>query len=66
MGQAYAARENPVPGGGGVKKKKIFSLEFVSSKWSRAFFFLVCLQAIMCLAFEAYVLNPVLLDSPAW
>ena len=54
MGQAYAARENPVPAAGG-KKRKLFSLEFVSSKWSRAFFFLVCLQAILCLAFEAYV-----------
>lgn len=57
MGQAYAARENPVPGAG-TKKKKLFSLEFVSSKWSRAFFFLVCLQAVLCLAFEAYVLQP--------
>lgn len=60
MGQAYAARENPVATGpgGGTKFRNLFSLEFVSSKWPRIFFGLVSLQAILCLAFEAYVSNP--------
>lgn len=54
MNQAYAARENPVPGPG-AKKRKLFSLEFISTKWPRVFFGVVMLQAILCLAFEAYV-----------
>lgn len=57
MGQAYAARENPVPTGpgGGINWKSLFSLEFVSTKWPRIFFGLVSLQAILCLVFEAFV-----------
>lgn len=55
MNQAYAAREDPAaaPPGSGSKRKKLLSLEFISTKWPRVFFGLVSLQAILCLAFEA-------------
>lgn len=52
--QAYS-RDGQVSNGGGTKKSKLFSLEFVSTKWPRIFMLIVSLQAILCLAFEAYV-----------
>lgn len=58
MSQAYAAREDPAAAaaaGGRSKRKKLLSLEFISSKWPRVFFGLVSAQAVICLAFEAYV-----------
>lgn len=55
MSQAYAAREDPAAAaaGAGRKRKKLLSLEFISTKWPRVFFGLVSLQAVLCLAFEA-------------
>jgi len=39
--------------GAGGKKKSIFNLDFVNSKWPRLFFLIVLLQAILAITFEA-------------
>ncbi|KAK4204021.1 hypothetical protein QBC40DRAFT_8652 [Triangularia verruculosa] len=36
-------------------KQKLFSSEFLSNTWAKLFFFVVCLQAVICVAFESYV-----------
>ncbi|KAK3985371.1 hypothetical protein QBC44DRAFT_157314 [Cladorrhinum sp. PSN332] len=36
-------------------KPRLFSSEFLSNKWAKAFFFVVGLQAIICVGFELYV-----------
>ncbi|KAK4462065.1 hypothetical protein QBC42DRAFT_176900 [Cladorrhinum samala] len=36
-------------------KPKLFSSEFLSNTWAKAFFFVVVLQAVICVAFELYV-----------
>ena len=33
-------------------KPKLFSSEFLSNTWAKAFFFVVVLQAVICVAFE--------------
>ncbi|KEZ45963.1 Uncharacterized protein SAPIO_CDS1355 [Scedosporium apiospermum] len=52
--QTYS-RDGQASAGAGSKRAKLFSLEFVSTKWPRIFMLVVSLQAILCLAFEAYV-----------
>lgn len=52
--QSYS-REAQGTNGGGVKKAKLWSLEFMSSKWPRLFMLVVGIQAVLCLTFEAYV-----------
>ncbi|KAH6651170.1 hypothetical protein F5144DRAFT_77723 [Chaetomium tenue] len=37
------------------RKKALFSLEFLASKWAKLFFLTVLLQALACVAFESYV-----------
>ncbi|CAI4218536.1 unnamed protein product [Parascedosporium putredinis] len=68
--QSYS-REAQGTNGGGVKKAKLWSLEFMSSKWPRLFMLVVGIQAILCLTFEAYVfaqfqtnLGPYVKDDP--
>ncbi|KAK0664593.1 hypothetical protein QBC41DRAFT_17607 [Cercophora samala] len=36
-------------------KQKLFSTDFLSNTWSKLFFFVVGLQAVICVAFECYV-----------
>ncbi|KAK4129641.1 hypothetical protein N657DRAFT_630488 [Parathielavia appendiculata] len=40
---------------GHTKKQPLFSSEFLASKWAKLFFLVVGLQALVCMAFEAYV-----------
>jgi len=65
--QTYS-RDGQASAGAGSKRAKLFSLEFVSTKWPRIFMLVVSLQAILCLAFEAYVLSPFpfisMIDTP--
>jgi hypothetical protein len=37
----------------GPTKKRLFSSEFLASKWAKLFFLIVALQAVACVAFEA-------------
>ncbi|KAK4155570.1 hypothetical protein C8A00DRAFT_41844 [Chaetomidium leptoderma] len=39
----------------GQSKEKLFSSEFLASKWAKLFFLVVGLQALICVAFESYV-----------
>ncbi|CAP59851.1 uncharacterized protein PODANS_1_1790 [Podospora anserina S mat+] len=36
-------------------KQKLFSTDFLSNTWAKLFFFIVGLQAVICVAFECYV-----------
>ncbi|KAK4231241.1 hypothetical protein QBC38DRAFT_262654 [Podospora fimiseda] len=36
-------------------KPKLFSSDFLSNKWAKAFFFVVAFQAVICVGFETYV-----------
>ncbi|KAL2171163.1 hypothetical protein VTG60DRAFT_3678 [Thermothelomyces hinnuleus] len=38
-----------------ARKTRLFSSEFLASKWAKLFFFIVGLQALICVAFESYV-----------
>ncbi len=44
----YYHRENAAPE---PKKRKMF--DFIATRWAKAFFLTVAVQAIICLAFEA-------------
>lgn len=35
------------------RKTRLFSSEFLASKWAKLFFFIVGLQALVCVAFES-------------
>lgn len=41
----------PAPSGG--PKQKLFSTDFLASKWAKLFFLVVGLQALICVAFES-------------
>ncbi|KAL2165564.1 hypothetical protein VTH06DRAFT_866 [Thermothelomyces fergusii] len=40
---------------GSARKTRLLSSEFLSSRWAKLFFFIVGLQALICVAFESYV-----------
>lgn len=53
-------RDNPImssgaPASSGGSKQKLFSSDFLASKWAKLFFAVVGLQALICVAFESYV-----------
>jgi hypothetical protein len=41
------------PGSAAPAKKKLFSSEFLDSKWAKLFFLTVSLQAVICVTFES-------------
>lgn len=41
------------PVSSGRTKQKLFSTEFLASKWAKLFFLVVGLQALLCVAFES-------------
>jgi hypothetical protein len=41
------------PGSAAPTKKKLFSSEFLDSKWAKLFFLVVALQAVACVTFES-------------
>ncbi|SPO02393.1 uncharacterized protein DNG_05066 [Cephalotrichum gorgonifer] len=56
--QGLSARDIPSSAHGGAaagRSRGLFNLDFVSTKWAAIFFGVVSLQAVLCLAFEAYV-----------
>ncbi|KAL2756566.1 hypothetical protein ACRALDRAFT_2101535 [Sodiomyces alcalophilus JCM 7366] len=56
--QGYAYREGLTPStvnGSSPKSSKSGWFSFMSSKWPRFFFLITLLQALICMAFEAYV-----------